>query len=152
MTGPSGPKIGECATWLSIVSQLYTTRMNALLAPHDLTLAQFGILHHIVRPENSGGSRISDIAAAVEVGQPAVTKAIAKFRTLGLVVLDESPGDKRSRIVRPTPLANQRLTEIRKSIGPDLGQMFGAMDQADFAIFAKSLKRLGMWLDQNRLP
>ena len=80
MSNLTGPPVSECATWLSNVSRLFGTRMTFLLEPHGLTLGQSGILHHIVRQRSRRGSRISDIAAAVEVGQPAVAKTL---ETLG---------------------------------------------------------------------
>ena len=117
--------MGECATWLAIVTQLYTARMNSLLAASGMTLAQFSILHHLANPRLAGGSRISDIASAVEVGQPAVTKTIAKFQIRGLVELADDPQDKRARLVRPLPKAGQVVSEIRFAMGPDLFSAFG---------------------------
>ena len=68
--------------------------MNTLLKPHGLTLGQFSIL--ITSPNKAqGGHRVSDIAAAVEVGQPAVTKAMQKFEAMGLVS-ESDPSDKRT--------------------------------------------------------
>jgi len=54
--------------------------MTILLEPHGLASGQSGIPHHIVRRRSRRGSRISDIAAAVEVGRPAVAKT---HETLG---------------------------------------------------------------------
>ena len=80
MSNLTGPPVSECATWLSDVSRLFGTRMTILPEPRGLTSGQSGILHHIVRRPSRRGSRISDIAAAVEVGRPAVTKTL---ETLG---------------------------------------------------------------------
>jgi len=145
------PLMGECATWLSIVSQLFGNRMAQLLEPHGMTLGQFSILHHIVKPELKGGMRISDIASAVEVGQPAVTKAIAKFETLGLVELEPDLLDKRVKTVIAKPEATQLLNHIKVAIGPDLYQTFSSIDEEMITDFATSLKQLGSWLDENRL-
>ena len=151
MSKLTGPLVSECATWLSIVSQLYGTRMDALLEPHGLTLGQFSILHHLLRQRSRGGSRISDIAAAVEVGQPAVTKALAKFRNLRLVDVAENPTDRRSRIVTVRPEAVALLDNIHKDIGPELFRTFSAIDADEIERFSKALKQLGKWLDRNRL-
>lgn len=151
MKNLSGPLVAECATWLSIVSQLFGNRMEALLKPHDLTLGQFSILNHIARQRIDGGHRISDIAAAVEVKQPAVTKAIAKFRAMGLVDIDESGADKRARPVIAKPEAAVLLDRIYKSIGPDLFGVFQSIQDGEIDMFAQQLKQLGTWLDQNRI-
>ena len=151
MSKLTGPLVFECAMWLSIVSQLFGTRMTILLEPHGLTPGQFGILHHIVRQRSRGGSRISDIAAAVEVGQPAVTKTLAKFRNMDLVDFAESPTDRRSKIVTARDEAAALLDRIHRNIEPELFRTFGAIDADEIERFAKTLKTLGRWLDGNRL-
>ena len=152
MSNPTDPVIAENATWLAIVSQLFSTRMNTLLKPHGLTLGQFSILHHIAARNLSRGNRVSDIAAAVEVGQPAVTKALHKFQVMGLVDLESGPSDKRSTHVVVRPVASELLDAIYKDIGPDLFRTFASLGDEDAARFAELLKRFGTWLDKNRLP
>lgn len=151
MTSLTGPMVAECATWLTIVTKLFGTRMQTLLEPHDLTQGQFSILHHIARHPPDRGIRISDIAAAVEVEQPAVTKTIAKFQLMGLVEIVSSPKDKRAKLVTATPKAGILLGKIYEDIGPDLMQVFSAVDGEAFTQFVGQLKQLGQWLDANRL-
>jgi len=152
MSNLTPPLVGETATWLSIVSQLFTTRMASLLEPHGLTPAQFNLLNHITRPDLRTGTRISDIAAAVEVGQPAVTKAMAKFDNMGLIDLIEDKNDKRVRIVKARPDAQMLIGQIRQSIGPDLFTVFSAIDDTEIEGFVRNLKKLGVWLSDNRHP
>ncbi|GLQ33832.1 hypothetical protein GCM10007939_01150 [Amylibacter marinus] len=146
----TGPLVGKGATWLAIVTQLYTNRMAVLLKPHGLTLGQFSILHHITRQKLDGGNRISDIANAVEFGQPSVTKAVAKFQNMGLVEISESMQDKRSKTVQALPAASDLLDEIHAAIGPDLFQAFSAIDDDQIEGFISQLQNLGEWLDRNR--
>lgn len=151
MTSLTGPEVAECSTWLTIVAKLFGTRMQLLLEPHDLTQGQFSILHHITRQPPGQGVRISDIAAAVEVEQPAVTKTIAKFQIMGLVESIASPKDKRAKLVTATPAAGMLLGKIYQDIGPDLMKVFGAIDAGEVRMFTAQLKQLGQWLDANRL-
>lgn len=151
MTALTGALIAECSTWLSIVSKLFNTRMGVLLAPHQLTPSQFSILHHVTRQRLEGGQSISQIAAAVEVEQPAVTKTMNKFQNMGLVKFDAHPSDKRSKIVRATSEADRLLEMIYQDIGPDLFKVFDSLNGSDIETFAAQLKTLGKWLDENRL-
>lgn len=151
MTALTGPLIAECSTWLSIVSKLFNTRMSVLLAPHQLTPSQFSILHHITRQRLEVGHSISQIAAAVEVEQPAVTKTMIKFQNMGIVEFDAHPSDKRSKIVRATPQADRLLGTIYQDMGPDLFRVFNSLNGSDIETFAVQLKTLGQWLDKNRL-
>ena len=147
----TGPMVAECSTWLSIVSKLFGTRMGVLLEPHGLTQGQFSILHHIVRQGSDSGSRVSEIAAAVEVEQPAVTKTLAKFKNMGLVEMTTSPRDKRAKLVKATPQAGPLLGKIYEDIGPDLFQVFSALEVSEVERFTQQLKAVGQWLDTNRL-
>ncbi len=147
----TGAMVAECTTWLSIVSQLFGNRMSILLKPHGLTLGQFSILHHITRQKIGTGNRVSDIAAAVEVGQPAVTKALSKFRNMGLVAFGETLTDKRAKTVVALPAAGALLGTIYQDIGPELFRVFSVVDTEALEGFLSQLKVMGHWLDDNRL-
>jgi DNA-binding MarR family transcriptional regulator len=147
----TGPMIAECSTWLSIVSKLFGTRMQILLEPHGLTPAQFSILHHVARQRLEGGTRISDIAAAVEVEQPAVTKTMAKFQNMELVDIVSSKTDRRAKLVSAKPAAGELLGKVYQDIGPDLYKVFDTIGAEDIVQFTQLLQQLGQWLDQNRL-
>lgn len=151
MTPLTGPLVAECSIWLSIVGKLFATRMGVLLEPHGLTPSQFSILHHVTRQRLPGGHSITQIAVAVEVEQPAVTKTIAKFQNLGLVTIAGHPSDKRSKLVQATAAADALLGTIYQDMGPDLFKVFESLNGSDIAAFAAQLKTLGQWLDQNRL-
>jgi len=142
--------IGECATWLSIVGQLFGVRMTQNLRPFAVTQGQFSILHHIVRKSGAAGLRVSDIAVAVEVGQPAVTKAIAKFENMKLVSLSTSASDKRSNLVHATPEAGVFLGQIYASLLPDLTAIFQGWSADRMAQFITDLQELGKNLDAGR--
>ena len=136
---------------LSILCQLFSSRMAALLEPHGLTPAQFGILNHIARPDLREGTRVSDIAKAVEVRQPAVTKTIAKFEEAGLVRLTPSAHDARAKLINITPEGGAHLIEVQKSIGPNLAGLFADIPAEDLAQFNRTAGKLIGWLDTNRL-
>ena len=152
MTQRAIPVVARSALWLSIVSQLFSNRLSTLLKPHGLTVGQFGILNHIVRQGSAGAERVSDIAAAVEVNQPAVTKALFKFQAMGLVHFVDNQNDRRSKSVVPNLKASELLSLIYQDLKPDLSEAFGAIGDEDIEQFAEMLERFGKWLDKNRLP
>lgn len=137
---------------LSILCQLFASRMSALLEPHGLTPAQFGILNHIARPDlRESGTRVSDIAAAVEVGQPAVTKTIAKFEEMALVRLAPSPTDQRAKIIHLTDAGGSFLIGVQKALGPGLAGLFADIPEQELIAFNQTAGKLLRWLDANRL-
>lgn len=142
--------IGEAATWLSIVSLLFASRMETLLAEFDLTFGQFSILNHMARPDLMGGTRVSEIAGVVALKQPAVTKAMAKFEEKGFVQVEASEQDQRAKCVRLTAKGRAALQRIQHRTAPDLAQMFGTMPTDRLLSFISQMKDLGEWLDQHR--
>lgn len=145
------PDMQTSTRMLSILCQLFSSRMAALLEPHGLTPAQFGILNHIARPDLRDGTRISDIAQAVEVRQPAVTKTVAKFEAAGLVRLTPSATDQRTKLIKITQTGTDQLIDIQKSIGPGLAGLFANIPEAELAQFNQTAGKLIGWLDTNRL-
>ena len=151
MTQITGSMIGKTAIWLSIVSQLFGTRLGVLLQPYGLTVGQLSILSHIVRRCGAGQDRVSDIAAAVEVNQPAVTKALYKFQTMGLVDFVDNQQDRRSKTVVPRPEASVLLEQIYQGLAPDFTEAFRCIGDENIEPFAETLQKLGKWLDDHRL-
>lgn len=143
-------KIAEASRWLGILNQLYTSETVALLDPFDLTPTQFGILNHICAPSRQKGQRISQIARAVQAGQPAVTKIMAKFEAQGLVRSIPDETDKRARIVVPTPFALARMQEVQLSMADRMGEMWSAVPTQRLDELTNDLRALAAWLDENR--
>lgn len=142
--------VGDCATWFAIVSQLYASRMNRMLESQDMTLAQFSILHHVAQPHFASGTRISDIASAVQVGQPAVTKVIAKFEAAKLVKVLSTLDDKRTKHVCATAKGKAVVQDIRLAMRPNLQELFGEFTLAELENLAILVRKLGMTLDIQR--
>jgi DNA-binding MarR family transcriptional regulator len=142
--------IGETSKWLSIVSLLYVSRIESLLAKHDLTFGQFSILNHICRPDLAEGTSVSEIAAVVSLKQPAVTKAMAKFEIMGLVHLEANDHDLRAKRIKVTKKAQTTLQKIQKTVAPDLAQIFGQLTPESLERLNSQLMKLGRWLDKNR--
>ena len=134
------------------MSQLYSTRLSQILATHEMTVGQFGILNHLSRDKDNQSLRISDIARAVEVNQPAVTKAIARFESAGLVELSDDTKDKRAKRVQLSTKGQNHLAQVYHSIGPGFSGLFEQFDTAALDQLTGHLKSLGRWLDENRLP
>ncbi len=146
----SGQQLGAVGTWLSIVTQLYNTRMQKLLSHFDVTLTQFAVLNYLARHQGQQAT-ISSIAAAIEVNQPGATKIVKKFTDLGYVEVTRDANDARKRFVAITGKGLAFIGEVMQSMGPDFSQWFTDWDPEDLAQFIGHLQKLGSWLDENRL-
>lgn len=114
---------------LGIVTTLYRGLIERLLAPHDVTWAQFALLLHLARQGRP--SRISDIATAIEVTQPAVTKVVQKFLRQNLVEIARDDQDARNRPVTITAKGLARLSAIQGAFGPMFSQLLAGWPEQD---------------------
>lgn len=101
---------------LGIVSTLYRSLIESLLAPHGVTWAQFSLLLHLARRD--GASRISEIASAVRLTQPAVTKMVQKFAAQQMVIVRSDQNDGRNRLVEITVDGRTKLEAMQGTFGP----------------------------------
>ena len=101
---------------LGILSQLYSGMMSRILDGFDLTYPQFALLMHVSRRREA--SRVSDLVAAVDLTQSAVTKAIQKFTMMGLVEVSRDSTDQRNRPIRVTEAGRQHVLQVQQKLGP----------------------------------
>ncbi|MGH1368841.1 MAG: MarR family winged helix-turn-helix transcriptional regulator [Maritimibacter sp.] len=132
---------------LSMTTQLYNSRMGILLGKHDLTPAQFGVLNHIAR-RGAQGQSTAEIARAVEVNQPAVTKMLQKFERLGWITWQ---GQGRGRRVALSQNGGAALGQIIATLGPDHGAQLAGWTEAEILELTQGLERMAGWYDAHRL-
>ena len=97
------------------------------LRPHDLTLAQFAVLDHLVNRPAGPPPRQVDIARALGLGRPAITKIIAKFTARGWLIISPSREDLRVNHVVPGDLAIDALVAAQRSLAAAMSPPLGAL-------------------------
>lgn len=135
---------------LGIVSQLYAGLIARLLEPHGLTWPQFVLLSHLDR--RGVPQRVSDMAAAVDLTQPAVTKIVQKFAGLGLAEIRSDPGDQRSRPVEITPAGQARLQAVQRSFAPAFAELMAGWEAEEAERLIVDMARLAARLDAMKRP
>lgn len=148
MKNPPNPEVIALLTRFGIASNLFQSVMDKRLARVDLTLAQLSVLSHLVRAGSP--RRVTDIARAVEVSQPAVTKILAKFEGLGLITFSGDKRDKRIKAAEATPAGAQHFIEVQRRTFPEMGAFLNGWSSQDRTQFTDYLMRLGAFLDQTR--
>ena len=114
------------------VSQIY----DAFLAPHDLTITQFGLLAHIERlPDSSIGA----LATELVMDPTTLTRNLAPRRQRRLVALRPDAHARRARTLRLTAAGRAALdrgragweeaqSHMARVLGPDHGPLSAAID------------------------
>ena len=114
------------------VSQIYDT----FLAPHELTITQYGLLAHIQRLP---GSSIGTLAAVLVMDPTTLTRNLRPLRQRALVELVLDEHDRRTRTLRLTASGRATLKKARAGweraqahmaqvLGTDHAPLSGAID------------------------
>jgi len=138
-------KYMEAPTKLAIVSAQYQSILENRLAPFGLTMPQLSVLSHVARKREA--LRITDIARAVQVGQPAVTKMIAKFASSGWITLTSDPNDKRVKKAEITREGGEHLMRLQTSLMPEMPEFLASWDQAELDAFLSNLTKFISFLN-----
>ena len=144
------PQFAQLATWLAIVSQLYTTRMTHHLNQHGFTITQFSVLNHLARHQHVQHT-ISDLTQAVEVNQPGATKIVKKLTGMGLLQSQKDTKDSRKKYVSITQAGLAMIQTVQQQLAPDVQAWFADWSSEEMDTFERQLQKLGIWLDSNRI-
>lgn len=80
-----------------------------------------------------GPARVTTLAAAGGIGQPAMTERVQQLERQGLVTRVEDPGDGRAALVSITDTGRALLDDQRRDRHDRLAEMLAALPAADAA-------------------
>lgn len=141
---------GDLGTLIGIATHMFHAQVARALAPHDLTWPQFSLLMHLSR--KGGAQRVSDLAAAVDLTQPAATKIVQKFTGLGWVAAEADRSDGRNRPIRLTATGHEVLTRVQTDLAPLMEALLDGWPAQDRADLGQVLGRLIRSLDRLKTP
>ena len=131
---------GRALRDLLIVNQLVTTRLSRALQPTALTLTGVSFLSDLRRAPD--GASVGEIADAMEVNQPAVSKTLAVLSGVGAIVAEKDPDDGRRLVVRMTPAGHALLGEAEMAMHPAATAVFRDHDTAALRRLVTELEQL----------
>ena len=96
---PGDPAAFKAMTEIGIISHL-ADNIFAKNLPKGLTIAQFGVLNHLLRLNRQ--ETIGELASAMQVSQPSMSSTVRKLEDKGLIKLIANNNDRRVRRVSVT--------------------------------------------------
>ena len=102
------------------------------------------------RSQNSNAESISDIAAAMEVNQPAVSKTMKSLAELNAITVQNDTGDARRRIVHLTAAGSDLLSRARSLMHPVADLTFDPLTDRRLDQLLDTLTRIRTRLDTAR--
>ena len=132
---------------IGIISQLSGARLDRLL-PHGLTLAQFGVLNHLVWLD--GDWSPARLAAAFQVTKGTMTSTLQRLASKGFIEIRKDPADGRAKIVTLTAAGRDAREAALSAAGPGLGDLEEALSAEEVEAVIPALQKLRIWLDMHR--
>lgn len=105
----------------------------------ELEPAAYGLL---VRLEDAGPQRATELAAYFGVGKATMSRQLAALEKLGLVTRTRDPADGRASLVELAEVGRARFTRVRSARRAEYGRKLAAWDRGEIAELARLLHRL----------
>ncbi len=105
----------------------------------DLEPAAYGLL---VRLEEAGQQRATDLAAYFGVGKATMSRQLRALCELGLIVRDPDPADGRASLVQITDEGRARFTRVRDARRAQYMSKLADWDRTEVAELARLLHQL----------
>jgi DNA-binding MarR family transcriptional regulator len=149
MSGHNPEKLQQVLVWIGVTNQLTTTRFNQMMAESNLPLPQFTMLNHFKRNPQQGHT-ITQLAAAFQANQPAITKTFQHLVKKGYLNIQVSKEDKRIKYHFITQAGLEAHQKAIAHILPDAQLIFAEWSIEEVETLHQSLFRLKNWLDDHR--
>jgi DNA-binding MarR family transcriptional regulator len=142
-------KLRQILIWIGVANQLTTTRFDRLMNESNLPLPQFTMLNHFSRDPRQRYT-ITQLAAAFQANQPAMTKTVQHLLEKGYLDFQVSEEDKRVKFHTITAAGLAAHQKATSRIEPDAQLIFAEWSTEEIAMLHGSLFRLKNWLDERR--
>lgn len=135
-------KLSEIAPLLYVlgnVSKHFRRRVAEQAKDFDITVPQWKVLAQLSVTE---GISQSALAGLCEIDAMTVSGILDRLEVRGLAVRAPNPRDSRAKIVRSTPLANDRVAEIRAVAKGVYAEAVQGISPADQDLALRTLTRI----------
>lgn len=141
---PGDPVLFKVLTEISIISNLADREFERLM-PGGLTLAQFGVLNHLLRLGVQ--QTIGEIASAMTVAQPTMSSTVRKLVDKNYVELVPDTEDRRVKRVKVTRAGRTARDRAVKAVAPGLALLKEGTPGSDWNALLGELTRLRIVID-----
>ncbi|MGV9251561.1 MarR family winged helix-turn-helix transcriptional regulator [Streptomyces sp. NPDC003697] len=111
----------------------------------DLESAAYGLL---VRLEEHGGQRATDLAAYIGVGKATMSRQLRALEELGLVAREPDPADGRAWLVALTEDGRRRVGQVRDARRARYVSQLAHWDRREVAELARLLHELNLGMEK----
>jgi len=144
---PGDPDLFSVLTEIHMIAHLSTTAFERRLAG-ALTMAQFGVLNHLLRLGEK--ETIGELASAFQLTQPTMSSTVKRLVAKGFVEIIPDKDDRRIKRVSITRAGRAARTKAVKTVAPHIAAVQGDAPHSDWARTLKALTSLRIFFDARR--
>ena len=134
-------KLRQILLWLGSAEKRLVTRVNRALKGADLPYAQFLILDHLANLPGRGWT-VTELASALETGQPGVSKILNRLAAKNCVRVETSLDDRRLKRHFLTESGFSAHREASRRLAPQAGDVFRDWQAGDIDALHKLVYKL----------
>ena len=142
-----GPLLFQFLNEVGIIDQWARAKLESVL-PGGLKFSQFIVLNHLVRL--GGDWNPARLANAFQVTKGAITNALQRLESRGLVMIVSNPRDGRGKLVSLTAAGRKMREQCVRSIDPLLVDLEATFGEKRFARVLPLLEEVRKYLDERR--
>lgn len=136
-------ELGHLASDISYMTRALRAHIRmqneAALADSGASSGQIAVLNLI---QLNPGMSQNDLAAAVVVKKPAVTKLVSRLEDEGLIERVRQDGDRRFNALTLTPKGEAIMTDLRRRMKENTDRILSCLDPGEREIFLSMLGRV----------
>ena len=142
VTGRKAADVSGTHLWLVMMK---AHRALQRLATHsiessDMGLSDFAVMEMLL---HKGPQPVNEIGRRIELTSGAITTAVDRLESRGLVTREAHENDRRARIVRLTPRGKEQAVKVFAGHKRAMDLAASALSKAERATLIQLLKRLG---------
>lgn len=118
-------------------------QMRARFAKHlGITSPQYNVLLYLAQHQKTSGLTVNEVARALHVSGPHVTKETKALIAHGYLTKSDNPDDGRSVLLRTTPSCDQALQRLAPVLQAVNDTLFASIDEKDFDVLARCFQTI----------
>jgi MarR family 2-MHQ and catechol resistance regulon transcriptional repressor len=141
-TKEKAPDVSGTHLWLVMMKAHQALERLALQSIHsfDVGLSDFGVMEMLL---NKGPQPVNEIGRRIGLTSGAITAAVDRLESSGLVTRGAHPNDRRARVVQLTPRGKQEAAKIFGGHKAAMNAAAGGLSKSERTQLIQLLKKLG---------
>jgi MarR family 2-MHQ and catechol resistance regulon transcriptional repressor len=115
----------------------------------DVCLSDFAVMEMLL---HKGPQPVNEIGRRIELTSGAITTAVDRLESRGLVTREAHETDRRTRIVRLTPRGKEQATKVFANHKTEMDSAASGLSKAERATLIRLLRKLGTTAEDSAAP